>query len=505
MHVVLLADKKMRKLNLFYSLILIFTLVLIVGCKEEKTCQTTYPYESLVDDKCCEDTNQNQVCDENEELFKQLDLTQGKIDECLDEAYLFESAKQWDKSYNKYFECRTYIQKASRAVNDILETSEDKEFQKSWTIEYLSYQIIDASTEFNYKFSKALADTNQKDIYQKIEEEKSIQSSLGSVLYYLWEYIQKYPEQYKENEVEGTLNWVVTSYKRSNQIVNDFYDEITQDFFYKFYAQVNIEDSLIIEIADKLSEGKSDETEIALALLDFVRQNVEYKHDPNWMTDWVNSPRLTLVYGKGDCDDMAVLLVSLMARAGVTAELCSADTDLDGSSDHLTVRYNNLIYEPTCTNCGWVASPHDSINWDVSCRSPDAYLIETEEKLANQGSYLFIIGKYASSEIVRASFDLADAVKKQGYGVQVVTESDEDFDLKKGNIIWSIGSPCVSDLSAELMEMSCEEWHNRNYLPQLGGTIEDFKWTVTPIDNNDSAGIQAMFYNVIQKLNSGNY
>lgn len=229
------------------------------------------------------------------------------------------------------------------------------------------------------------------------------------------------------------------------------------------------------------------------------------------MTDWVNPPLLTLVYGLGDCDDMAVLLISLMKRAGVNAELCDADTDLDGYPDHLTVRYNNLIYEPTCSDCGFNPSPSYAEDWDVFCSPPDLYLMETEENNQNEyepsqqnsNTILMVIGWKTSPEVLKASILLSSTLIDKGYEVKASTDIDYPNYLNRGYTIYSIGDPCVNDLSAILLNMDCSSWQNLVHVPEFYGSFEGNNWVILS-GNNDQQTLEVLFQ-VIDDIETGKY
>ena len=71
--------------------------------------------------------------------------------------------------------------------------------------------------------------------------------------------------------------------------------------------------------------------ELALA---FVQGAIAYATDPPGV-EWPLYPVETLVDGKGDCEDTAILYVSLLKARGTPCQLAFVDTDDDGLPDHV--------------------------------------------------------------------------------------------------------------------------------------------------------------------------
>lgn len=63
-------------------------------------------------------------------------------------------------------------------------------------------------------------------------------------------------------------------------------------------------------------DSHSDPYEIADTILRYVQKNFIYIHDPAGAFDSVGSARQVMLEGKGDCDDLSVLLASLLALVG---------------------------------------------------------------------------------------------------------------------------------------------------------------------------------------------
>ena len=70
--------------------------------------------------------------------------------------------------------------------------------------------------------------------------------------------------------------------------------------------------------------------------LAFVQGGIAYLADPPDV-EWPLYPLETLVDGEGDCEDTAILYVSLLKARSVACQLAFVDTDDDGSPDHVLV------------------------------------------------------------------------------------------------------------------------------------------------------------------------
>ena len=170
----------------------------------------------------------------------------------------------------------------------------------------------------------------------------------------------------RKEEIEVSLKSIVDIHNQINQEINSYYDREYGEYV-KYFFQINPNDPVIVDITDDLVKGLIDQESIKWKLFRFVRDNVEYKYDPNWKTDWVQPPALTLLYGKGDCDDYAILLASMFMRAGISnVELCMADTNGDGVDDHMFIAVGDIGWDATCKDC-IDSTPDDIENWKCSC------------------------------------------------------------------------------------------------------------------------------------------
>ena len=93
-----------------------------------------------------------------------------------------------------------------------------------------------------------------------------------------------------------------------------------------------------------------DDDEFILETLAFVQGAIRYQPDPPG-TEHPLYPLETLADGDGDCEDTAILFVSLLRAMHVPCKLAFVDTDNDGTPDHvlaLVAVSNQLLSELTC-------------------------------------------------------------------------------------------------------------------------------------------------------------
>lgn len=62
------------------------------------------------------------------------------------------------------------------------------------------------------------------------------------------------------------------------------------------------------------------------AAYEFVRDRIYFLHDPAG-TEWLQSPRVTLTLGSGDCDDRAILLAAMLQSFGVRSQFKTIAVD----------------------------------------------------------------------------------------------------------------------------------------------------------------------------------
>jgi len=112
---------------------------------------------------------------------------------------------------------------------------------------------------------------------------------------------------------------------------------LVDNYDYPAYVLDPLDDPTLEELASVLWDragGKRDAfVEWALS---FVQGAIAYALDPS-NREWPLYPIETLVDAAGDCEDTAILLVSLLRAMGVESQLAAVDTDDDSTPDHVLV------------------------------------------------------------------------------------------------------------------------------------------------------------------------
>jgi len=109
------------------------------------------------------------------------------------------------------------------------------------------------------------------------------------------------------------------------------------NYDYPSYVLDPLDDPTLADLADvlwNLVDGDADR--FVEMTLSFVQGSIEYRTDPP-DKEWPLYPMETLVDGAGDCEDTAILLVSLLRAEGVGSALAAVDTDDDSTPDHVLV------------------------------------------------------------------------------------------------------------------------------------------------------------------------
>jgi PKD repeat protein len=107
------------------------------------------------------------------------------------------------------------------------------------------------------------------------------------------------------------------------------------NYAYSDYVDDPLDDPTLEDLADVLwtRAGGADWVYANYALA-FVQGAIAYNADPP-NVEWPLYPLETLVDGEGDCEDTAILYVSLLKARGVSCQLAFVDTGDDGSPDHV--------------------------------------------------------------------------------------------------------------------------------------------------------------------------
>jgi hypothetical protein len=107
-----------------------------------------------------------------------------------------------------------------------------------------------------------------------------------------------------------------------------------ETYAYGDYVVDPLDDPTLRDYADVLW-AQTDDTESFVAnALAFVQTAIRYRPDP-LPQDWPWYPLETLVAGEGDCEDTAILFVSLLRARSVPSSLAFADTNHDRIPDHV--------------------------------------------------------------------------------------------------------------------------------------------------------------------------
>ncbi|MEM4272333.1 MAG: hypothetical protein QXH30_01990 [Candidatus Bilamarchaeaceae archaeon] len=169
-----------------------------------------------------------------------------------------------------------------------------------------------------------------------LEDLKNALSRLEMAMYNLYVIKRDFPAEWKEGTHKALFDEEGLLYEGVNQQINALYDGIG-NYYYKYAFQVDPNDPLVIEIVEEVN-SEHPLSEVPQALLELVYNSVEYSPDPAGNTGWVQPPAYTMMVGKGADDDSAILLASLLKRAGIAGvNLCLFDSpnDLDRSVDHM--------------------------------------------------------------------------------------------------------------------------------------------------------------------------
>lgn len=120
------------------------------------------------------------------------------------------------------------------------------------------------------------------------------------------------------------------------------------------------DDTAVRQIADvvsRLSEGMSNVERVNM-VNSFIYHSVRYTDDTEHGTDdYYQYPMETIYYGKGDCEDMAFLEVSVLRALGYDAvpilslDHCLVGVNIEGDGKHMDWFGRSYYYlEPTSTN-----------------------------------------------------------------------------------------------------------------------------------------------------------
>ena len=109
---------------------------------------------------------------------------------------------------------------------------------------------------------------------------------------------------------------------------------LVDNYDYGAFVEDPLDDPTLEDLADALAERISGDLAFAEYALAFVQGAIAYAADPS-NAEWPLYPMETLVDGEGDCEDTAILYVSLLKALGIACQLAFVDTDGDTSPDHV--------------------------------------------------------------------------------------------------------------------------------------------------------------------------
>ncbi|MCK5246533.1 PKD domain-containing protein [Candidatus Bipolaricaulota bacterium] len=127
--------------------------------------------------------------------------------------------------------------------------------------------------------------------------------------------------------------------------------QFVDNYLYGDYVIDPLDDPTIEDYARALwNRAGQDEDEFIHEALAFVQGAISYQADPPGIEHPLY-PLETLADGHGDCEDTAILFVSLLRAMDVSCKLAFVDTNGDGTPDHvlaLVAVSNRLLAELTC-------------------------------------------------------------------------------------------------------------------------------------------------------------
>jgi PKD repeat protein len=134
----------------------------------------------------------------------------------------------------------------------------------------------------------------------------------------------------EEQTLDAVLPWNLYQMYRGRLRI-----QFVDNYAYGVYVDDPLDDPTLEDLADVLwTRAGGVDRVYADYVLAFVQGGIAYLADPPDV-EWPLYPLETLVDGEGDCEDTAILYVSLLKARGVACQLAFVDTDDDGSPDHV--------------------------------------------------------------------------------------------------------------------------------------------------------------------------
>jgi hypothetical protein len=328
--------------------------------------------------------------EDSEEFDRKYSEVEFSLDEVfylLKSAAVYYEANELGKAKNECLKGRQKLIEVEKELDELysyqktekeMELTKDLEYFKAFLDEYLASMISFINLVDKYGES-----TDYKETKKFFEDFREVKRRFSNVYYYLYK-MNFTPD---EEEFVEVIDPMLKFENRYCQLV----DEISGNWYAKYFFQVDPHDKFVVEITEKLTKDIVDETQIKYALKNWVANNIRYKHDPNWKSDYVYPPSLTALLGEGDCDDFSVLLASMFMRAGISnVHLVFVDMDQNGEVDHLTVGIpeedKTIIWEPQYKGRGsasqdvrnWIIVNSFDVTSFISNPPPNIYVISTK-------------------------------------------------------------------------------------------------------------------------------
>jgi len=351
------------------TVIALITLVVILNLPS-KTNNTTAP------------TNLTAGVVEAQDPFLEAKTRAEDFETCFNGVEIAITKEDYKEVMNSSMSCKTQSLAYSQALDRIDKSGLAPAELKELEARKLQPPMMDSLLDAFYHLGKGL---DAGDVTGIKTEFENFVNELNTAFYYVYRTKTEYPDFYYEKTIgsgESEANFLL-GLSELYQLRNDFASELSESGYYTYFYNVDPLDETVVYVTDSLVSDLMTEEERAFAILEFVRKNVKYNFDPSWYNDWPMPPAYTLLSGKGDCDDMSILMISMMNRAGVSnAELCIADASepYDDAYDHMTVGLDAgdgwYIFEATCSDCTkpW---PEDVGNWTIDCSGVEEFLLST--------------------------------------------------------------------------------------------------------------------------------
>ncbi|MCL2722961.1 MAG: transglutaminase family protein [Polyangiaceae bacterium] len=147
---------------------------------------------------------------------------------------------------------------------------------------------------------------------------------------FIWEHPAVVPEEPLAPELTETTPVVVGSTFKSWADFRKWYAEATRGF--------TDPDDEVRRIARELTKGKTSREDKLRAIFDFVSDDIRYVNYVSGEFWLPNRPQQLLARREGDCDDKAILLITLLRAVGIEAEEVLVQTRMTGQPSVLLAK-----------------------------------------------------------------------------------------------------------------------------------------------------------------------